>query len=67
MKHDQFLKNEILTRQLSSMKKEIKNMQKHIAQLEETLAEIPFTRDWFVKSQPKLKKEPPPQKLTTIE
>ena len=67
MKHNQFLKNERLTQQLSSMKKEIKDMQKHIAQLEEKLSEIPFTRDWFVRPQPNLEKEPPPQKLTTIE
>jgi len=60
MKHNQFLKNERLTQQLSFMKKEIKEMQKHIMQLEETLSEIPFTRDWFVKSQSK--KEPPPSK-----
>jgi len=52
MKHNQFLKNERLTQQLSFMKKEIKEMQKHIMQLEETLSEIPFTRDWFVKPQP---------------
>ena len=62
MKHNQFLKNERLTQQLSFMKKEIKEMQKHIMQLEETLSEIPFTRDWFVKPQPKLKKEPLPPK-----
>ena len=59
MKHNQFLKNERLTQQLFSMKKEIKDMQKHIAQLEEKLSEIPFTRDWFVK--PKPKKPPPPK------
>ena len=59
MKHNQFLKNERLTHQLTSMKKEINNIQKHIMQLEETLAEIPFTRDWFVK--PKPKKPPPPR------
>ena len=47
MKHNQFIKNEILTRQVSSMKKEIKDMQEHVIQLEKTLAECPFTRDWF--------------------
>ena len=47
MKHNQFIKNERLTRQLSSMKKEIKAMQEHIIQLEKTLMECPFTRDWF--------------------
>ena len=47
MKHNQFIKNEILTRQLSLMKKEIKDMQEHIIQLKKILAECPFTRDWF--------------------
>ena len=61
MKHNQFIKNERLTRQLSSMKKEIKAMQEHIIQLEKILAECPSTRDWF-----KLQ-ETPPQKLTMIE
>ena len=54
MKHNQFLKNEILIQQLSSMKKEIKDMQEHIIQLEKILMECPFTRDWF-----KLQKDPP--------
>ena len=47
MKHNQFLKNEILIQQLSSMKEEIKDMQEHVIQLKKTLAECPFTRDWF--------------------
>ena len=47
MKHNQFIKNERLTQQLFLMKKEIKDMQEHIIQLEKTLAECPFTRDWF--------------------
>ena len=47
MKHNQFIKNERLTQQLSSMKKEIKDMQEHIIQLEKILMECPFTRDWF--------------------
>ena len=54
MKHNQFIKNERLTRQLSSMKKEIKAMQEHIIQLEKILAECPSTRDWF-----KLQEDPP--------
>lgn len=60
MKHNQFIKNERLTQQLSSMKKEIKDMQEHIIQLEKMLAEAPFTRDWF-----KLQEEEPPSKTDT--
>jgi len=63
MKHNQFLKNEILIQQLSSMKEEIKDMQEHVIQLEKTLAdggnspyvllsrsqtgEIFLLKDWF--------------------
>ena len=52
------MENERLVQEVSSMKKDIKNIQKHIEQLEKTLANIPFTRDWFLQPQ----EEEPPSK-----